>query len=227
MNGAYIMPSNRTSFFDHLLEIWSRLLWRQRLSIPTFGFLGLALVGSVAYFIDRAGYKTLYRNLNPEDAQAIAAKLKEEKRDFLVRGTSILVATPENEIDKLRLEISASGLPRSNRIGYENFNKNQFGMRDFTEQGNLHRALEGELARAISGLPEISNVRVHIVLPKDSLLDEKSAEAKARVIIALRKGAELSKSGIAGIKGVVAAAVPRLHVHNVSIVNDEGRLLSQ
>ena len=221
------MHSNRPSFFDHLLEIWSRLLWRQRLSILAFGFLGLTLIGSVVYFMNRDEYKTLFRDLNPEDARAITAKLKEEKRDFLVKGTSILVAAPINEIDKLRLEISASGLARSGPIGYEIFDKNQFRMTDFTEQVNLQRALEGELSRAISGLPEISNARVHIVLPKESFLDEKKAEAKARVIIALRKGAELSKSGIAGIKGVVAAAVPRLHLNNVSIVDDEGRLLSQ
>jgi flagellar M-ring protein FliF len=227
MRGAYIMPNNRPSFLNHLLQTWFRLLWRQRLAILTFGFLGLALVGSVAYFIDRVGYKTLYRDLNAEDAQAIAAKLKEEKRDFLVQATSILVAAPKNEIDKLRLEISASGLARIDRTGYEIFDKNQFVMMDFTEQVKLQRALEAELARAISGLPEISNAHVHIVLPKDSLLDEKKAEAKARVIIAIRKGAELSKSGIARIKGVVAGAVPRFHLNNVSIVDDEGRLLSQ
>jgi hypothetical protein len=39
MHGAYIMPGNRPSFFDHLREIWSRLLSGQRLSILTFGFL--------------------------------------------------------------------------------------------------------------------------------------------------------------------------------------------
>ncbi len=221
------MSNNPQSFFNNLLKTWSRLLWRHRLHILTFGFLSLVLVESAAYFLDRVGYKPLYFNLNPEDAKAIATKLNESKKDFLVKGSSILVAAPENEIAKLRLEISASGLPRSGRIGYEILDKNQFGMTDFTEQVKLQRALEVELARTISGLPEISNASVHIVLPKDSLLDEKKAEAKARVIIALRKGVELSKSGIAGIKGVVAAAVPRLYLDNVSIVDDEGRLLSQ
>ncbi len=65
----------------------------------------------------------------------------------MVQGTSILVAAPKSELDKLRLDIAGSGLARSGKVGYEIFDKNQFGMTDFTEQVNLQRALEGELAR--------------------------------------------------------------------------------
>jgi flagellar M-ring protein FliF len=222
------MPSNRPSlFFDQLREIWSRLLWQQRLSILTFGLLGLALIGSVVYFRSRVEYKVLFQDLNPEDAQAIAAKLEEEKRGFLVEGTSILVAASENEINKLRLEISHSGIARSGRIGYEIFSKNQFVMTDSTEQANFQRVLDGELTRTISSLSEISSARVHIVRSKDSVFDERKEEVKANVILSLKKGAELSKSGIAGIKRLVAGAVPGLDLDNVSIVDDEGRLLSQ
>jgi flagellar M-ring protein FliF len=221
------MPANRPGFVDQLLEMWSRLLWRQRLTIISFGLLGLILTGSVVYFMNRVDYETLYRDLTAEDAQAIAAKLKEQKTDFIVQGTSILVAAPKTEVDKLRLEIAGSGLARSGRIGYEIFDKNQFGMTDFTEQVNLQRALEGELARTISSLSEISQARVHIVLPKDSIFEDKKEDAKASVVVSLRKGSELSKSSIAGIKGVVAGAVPGLHTQNVSVVDDAGRLLSQ
>jgi flagellar M-ring protein FliF len=221
------MPGNRPTFVNQLLEIWSRLKWPQRLTIISFGLLGLILIGSVVFFMNRVEYEALYRDLNPEDAQAIVAKLKEEKRDYIVQGTSILVAAPKTDIDKLRLEISGSGLARSGKIGYEIFDKNQFGMTDFTEQVNLQRALEGELARTISSLSEISQARVHIVLPKDSVFAEMKEDAKASVVLTLKKGAELSKSSVAGIKGVVAGAVPRLSTHNVSIVDDEGRFLSQ
>jgi flagellar M-ring protein FliF len=221
------MPGNRPGFVDQLLEMWSHLQWRQRLTVISFALLGLILIGSVVYFMNRVDYEPLYRDLNAEDAQAIAAKLKEQKKDYIVQGTSILVAASKTEVDKLRLEIAGSGLARSGRIGYEIFDKNQFGMTDFTEQVNLQRALEGELARTISSLSEIAEARVHIVLPKDSIFEDKKEDAKASVVVRLRKGSELSKAGIAGIKGVVAGAVPGLRTHNVSVVDDEGRLLSQ
>jgi flagellar M-ring protein FliF len=221
------MPVNRPNIVNQLLEMWSRLLWPQRLSILFFGILSMVLIGSVVYYMNRVEYEALYRDLNPEDAQAIAEKLKEQKKDYIVEGTSILVAAPKTEIDKLRLEISGSGLARSGRIGYEIFDKSQFGMTDFTEQINLQRALEGELARTISSLTEISQARVHIVLPRDSLFEEKAEDAKASVVVTLKNGAELSKPSVAGIKGVVAGAVPGLRTHNVSIVDEEGRFLSQ
>jgi flagellar M-ring protein FliF len=225
------MAGERPNFVNQGREMWSRLLWPQRLTIIGFGFLGLAFIGSLVYFMNRVNYVPLYRDLNPEDAQAIAAKLTELKKDFVPEkgadGTSILVAGSQAEVDKLWLEISGSGLARSGRIGYEIFDKNQFGMTDFIEQVNLQRALEGELARTISSLSEISQARVHIVLPKDSVFAENKEDAKASVFLNLKKNAELSKSSVSGIKGLLAGAVPGLHTYNVSIVDDEGRFLSQ
>ncbi len=220
------MASSR-NFPSQFVEIWSRLEKSQRATIVLLAVLVLVAIGSFVYYMNRVEYEVLYRDLNPEDAQAIAAKLKEEKKDFLVQGTSILVAAPKSEVDKLRLEVAGAGLARSGRVGYEIFDKNQFGLTDFTEQVNLQRALEGELARTISSLTEISEARVHLVLPKDSVFEEKREEAKASVVVRLRNGAELSKASIAGIKGVVAGAVPGLRTYNVSVVDDQGRLLSQ
>ncbi|HSW40583.1 MAG TPA: flagellar basal-body MS-ring/collar protein FliF [Acidobacteriota bacterium] len=221
------MPGEQPNYLNQLAEIWARIEWRQRLTIILFTLLGLALIGSVVFLMNRVEYQAIYHDLNPEDAHAVATRLKEENLDFTVRGTTILVAAPKSEIDKLRLEISGSGLIRSGRIGYELFDKRQFGMTDFAEQINLQRALEGELARTISSLAEIIDARVHIVLPKESYFLETRESAKASVVLNLRRGSELSKSSITGIKGVVAGAVPGLRTQNVSIVDNEGQMLSQ
>ncbi len=220
------MAVPRASYIKQLAEMWSRLQPMQRLTICVFVALVAIGLCSLVFFMNHVEYEVLYRDLNPEDALAIAAKLKDEKKDYRVQGTSILVAAPQAELDKLRLDVAGSGLARSGRVGYEIFDKNQFGMTDFTEQVNLQRALEGELARTISSLSEISQARVHIVLTKDSLFEEKKEEAKASVAVRLRKNVELSQSSIAGIKGLVAGAVPGLRASNVSIVDDRGQLLS-
>ena len=221
------MAANRPDFINQILEMWGRLEWRQRTTIIAFTALSIILIVSVVYYMNRVEYQTLYRDLNPEDAQAIVARLEENRRDFRVKGTSILVAAPKEEIDKMRLELSGAGLGRSGLIGYEIFDKSQFGMTDFTEQINLQRALEGELARTVSRLSEVSMARVHIVLPRDSYFEESRERAKASVVLSLKNGVTLSKSSIAGIRGVVAGAVPGLSVQNVSIVDDEGHVLAQ
>ena len=220
------MAPNRLAFVSQLHEMWSRLENSQRFTIVLLGVLVFGALAIFVYFMNRVEYEVLYRDLNPEDAQAIASKLRDEKKDYIVQGTSILVKAAKTDVDKLRLEIAGSGLARSGKVGYEIFDKNQFGMTDFTEQVNLQRALEGELSRTISSLSEVSHARVHLVLSKDSLFEEKKEEAKASVVVALKHNAELSKSSVAGIKGLVAGAVPGLQTNNISIVDDEGRLLS-
>lgn len=221
------MPANRPNFVNQILEMWTRLQWRQRLTIIGFSLLGFVMIGSFVYFMNRVEYEPLFRDLNSQDARAIADKLTADKKDFIIEGTSILVKAPKTEIAKLQVAISGSDLAKSGRIGYEIFDKNQFGMTDFTEQINLQRALEGELARTISSLDEISQARVHLVLPKDSYFEESKESAKASVVLNLKKGEELSKSSISGIKGLVANAVPGLHSYNVSIIDDKGQILAQ
>jgi len=223
------VPSNQPSFTTQLLAIWSRLQLAQRATIMFFAATVLAGLALLVYFMNRVDYQLLYRDLAPEDAQAIAGMLKDDKVDFLVSadGTSIQVAAAKSDVDKLRLEIAGSGLASSGRVGYEIFDKSQFGMTDFTEQVNYKRALEGELSRTISILSEITHARVHLVLPKDSLFEEKKEDAKASVLVRLNRGKELSKASIAGIVNLVSGAVEGLQTFSVSVIDEEGQVLSR
>ena len=217
------MSSYRPNFVNQVRQMWSRLLWPQRLTIIIgCAFMGLICLGASVHFMNRVEYRLLTCDLNPEDAQAITAKLWEQKKFFIVQGACILVAASPTEVARLQRDISGADLGRSGRVGYEIFDKNQFGMTDFTKQVNLNRALAGELARTISSLSEVSQAHVHIPLPNGNKED-----VKASVVLSLKKNAELSKSSVAEIKGLVAGAVPGLHTYNVSIVDDEGRLLSR
>jgi flagellar M-ring protein FliF len=223
------VAGTQPSFLNQLMLIWSRLQATQRATILLFTVLALAGLGSLVFYMNRVEYVVLYRDLNREDAQSIAAKLRELNRDFRASpdGTMIEVGGTVTDVDKLRLEIAGAGLARSGRVGYEIFDKTQFGMTDFTEQVNYKRALEGELSRTIGSLSEITEARVHLVMPKDSLFEDKKEEAKGSVFVRLKRGKELSKSSIAGIVNLVAGAVQGLRTYNVSVVDEGGNVLSR
>ena len=61
-----------------------------------------------------------------------------------------------SRVDELRLELTAQGLPSSGRIGFENFDRTAFGATEFLEKVNYRRALEGEIARTISTIAEVT-----------------------------------------------------------------------
>ena len=131
-------------------------------------------------------------------------------------GGSLLV--PEDKLDASRLETAAAGLPRSARLGFELFDTPNWAGSDFTEKVNYQRALEGELERTLATLSEVEGVRVHLVMPQESLFTEQEHEAKAAVILKTRSG-RLSEQAQLAIPQLVASAVDRLRPENVTVVD--------
>src|SRR5262249_43649274 len=121
----------------------------------------------------------------------------------------------------------SAGLPRSGRIGFELFDKANFGSSEFAEQVNYHRAIEGELERSVMSLGEVEQARVHITLAKDSLYTEQRQPAKASILVKLRRVGALAPQNVAAICQLVASAVPGLRADQVSVLDTTGDLLSR
>src|SRR5258708_28083860 len=109
-------------------------------------------------------------------------------------------------------------LPRAPRLGFELFDTPNWAGSDFTEKVNYQRALEGELERTLATLSEVEAVRVHLVMPQESLFTEQQHEAKAAVILKTRSG-RLSEQAQLAIPQLVASAVDRLRPENVTVVD--------
>ena len=131
-------------------------------------------------------------------------------------GGSLLV--PSDKLDAARLETAAQGLPRNARLGFELFDTPNWAGSDFSEKVNYQRALEGELERTLQTLSEVEAVRVHLVLPRESLFSEQEHLSKAAVIIKT-KGGTLSREAQQAIPQLVAAAVDGLRPENVTVVD--------
>jgi flagellar M-ring protein FliF len=183
---------------------------------------GAVLVGGTLWiFVVLLGepkYVTLYSGLRPDEAQSLAGRLAAKNIPHQVSpdGASLLV--PEDKLDASRLETAAAGLPRSARLGFELFDTPNWAGSDFTEKVNYQRALEGELERTLATLSEVEAVRVHLVMPQESLFTEQQHDAKAAVILKTR-GGHLSEQAQRAIPQLVASAVDRLRPENVTVVD--------
>ena len=168
--------------------------------------------------IDRAKYVTLYSGLRPQDAQSMASRLAARNIPYELSpdGSSVLV--PSEKLDASRLETASQGLPRNARLGFELFDTPNWAGSDFSEKVNYQRALEGELERTLQTLSDVEAVRVHLVLPRESLFTEQEHEAKAAVIVKTH-GGSLSRDAQQAIPQLVASAVDGLRPDNVTVVD--------
>lgn len=209
------------SFADvlaRLNQFFKGLSLQQRLLLGA----GVVLVGATLWIftslLGQPKYVTLYSGLRPEEAQALGQKLaaKNIPHQTSPDGSTLLV--PEDKLDAARLETAAAGLPRSARLGFELFDTPNWAGSDFTEKVNYQRALEGELERTLGTLSEVEGVRVHLVLPQESLFTAQEHEAKAAVILKTRSG-HLSEQAQLAIPQLVASAVDRLKPENVTVID--------
>ncbi len=138
----------------------------------------------------------MYTGLAPEDASAIVQKLREGGVDFKISSNGTEIMAPEDKVPELRLQMAGSGLPKTGRIGFEIFDKTNFGITDFAEHVNYRRALEGELERSIMAISDVQQARVHVTLPKDSVFTDAREPAKASVLVGLRPGTRLASSNV-------------------------------
>ena len=114
-------------------------------------------------------------------------------------------------------------MPHSGRLGFELFDKPNWAGSDFSEKVNYQRALEAELERTLGRLSEVEAVRVHLVMPAESLYSERDRSAKASVMVKLRRGSLPQQEDMA-IRQLVAGAVDRLSPDNVVVVDAETNL---
>jgi flagellar M-ring protein FliF len=195
--------------------------------------LAALILGTVAGFgllimwTGGADFQPLYSNLAVEDAGIILSKLKELKIPYRIQGNGNTILIPQENIHEIRMDLASQGLPQGGNIGFEVFDNTKLGITEFAQNVNYQRALQGELSRTITGFREVESSRVHIVMPEKSLFIEDEEPATASVVLKLLPGKWLSQLQVNGIIHLVSSSVPRLSTENVTVVDSNGKLLSE
>ncbi|SFV56574.1 Flagellar M-ring protein FliF [hydrothermal vent metagenome] len=214
--------------FSQLAVVYAKLTKQQKMIIAAaiIGIVGF-LIFLVVYSAKKSendNYKVLFDSLSSKDAAKVIAQLEKDGVPYKV-GDNNTIKVPKNVVYKERITIAAQGIPKDTGVGFELFNKQEFGATSFDQNIKRLRALQGELARTITALAPVEHATVNLALPKATLFVEKQTEPTASVMVTLVEDGRLTRKQIRGIKNLVAASVPRLTVANVMLVNSDGETL--
>jgi len=213
------------ALFSQLSVLYAKLSKQQKIIIA------IAIVGIVSFLIflvvftankgTKSSYVTLFETLSDSDAAKVIAQLDKDGIKYEI-GPDNVIKVPRDVVYKERIAIAAQGIPKNSGVGFELFDKQEFGATSFDQQIKHLRALEGELARTITALSPVERATVSLALPKETLFVSKQVDPTASVMVELVEGRALSSKQIRGIKNLVAAAVPRLKPSNVMLVSSDG-----
>ena len=217
------MPQRASAMMQSLAARLRGMEGQQRLWLLGAGGLALLCILGILWFATRTDWKVLYAGLESADAREIASELTAANIPFDVSPDGATLRVPATNLDKARLATTAKGGPRSGRMGFELFDKPNWIGSEFDEKVNYQRALEGELEHTINTLSEVESARVHLVMPHDSLYTSQQRNAKASVVLKLKRRS-LSDEQADAIRNLVASAVDDLHPEDVALVDAEGRL---
>jgi flagellar M-ring protein FliF len=213
--------------FQPLVRVWRGLSRPQQMGL---GVVAAALIGLV-FFVSTVGRgadsAVAFSGLSNDDMAAVVGKLKDAKIPYeLSDGGTIRV--PSGQVQDARLATVGLGLggKPATGSGFELFNQPTFGQTEFTQKVNYQRALENELARSIDKMEAVDSVRVHLVMPQQTLFASQQKDTTASVILKLKPGKRLDSAQARSISNLVAGSVEGLKPENLTIVDVNGNMLS-
>jgi flagellar M-ring protein FliF len=218
---------NFSAIVQNIRAFLARYSLQQKLAMVFAAGLVIVLTWTMVYFVNKVSFQVLYSDVDPAEAQSIVTKLQGMQVPYELSEDGRTIRVASEKLSEVRIQLASEGLPESGRIGFEIFDRTNFGVTNFQEQVNYQRALEGELVRSIVTLKEVAAARVHLVMAKESLYESADDQTKASVVLKLKSGKSLPASGVQGIVNLVASAVKGLTPDKVAVIDSFGKMLSR
>ncbi|VAW63955.1 Flagellar M-ring protein FliF [hydrothermal vent metagenome] len=203
--------------------------------IPVPRFIG-AILGVVVTVLVSIGiytwgtapsFSSLYNGLEPTDTAEVVAALQSAAIPYELNAASGSVMVESGRVHEARLKMASQGLPRGTATGFEMLQQEQnFGTSQFVESARYHHAMETELARTISTMRNVKSVRVHLAIPKNSVFARKRTKPSASIVLNLYGGRVIEPGQVNAIVHLTASSVSSLSPEHVTVVDQNGRLLS-
>jgi len=184
-----------------------------------------ACVLAITLWSNQGDYRPLFTGLSDKDGGAVIAQLSQMNVAYHNEPGGV-ITVPASQVYDLRMKLASLGLPKGSVNGFELMDKSSIGQTQFSEHLNFQRGLEGELVRTITAMSDVMDARVHLALPQQNGFFREQQKPSASVMLTLRGGRTLDRAQVAGIVHLVSSSVPELSPKMVSVVDQNGNLLS-
>jgi flagellar M-ring protein FliF len=218
--------NNLSKLGAQLSEIWKQLGASQRISVLAATLVLVAGLVGIAFWSSHTDYGLLYGKLSDTEASKVIAELDGEKIPYKIGEGGGSIFVPSDKVYQTRMELAGKGIPGGDGVGFEIFDKPNFGISDFVQRANYVRAVEGELSRTISQINNVDAARVMIVMPENRLLLDQDKHPTASVFVRVTGNMQLDQSSVSAIRFLVANSVEGLTPNNVTVVDNLGNVLS-
>src|SRR6201996_3624324 len=171
-------------------------------------------------------YSLLFANIAAEDQSQIAQALDAAQIPYRIQPGSNNIEVAAERVSEARMKLAGQGLPESGG-GFALMDKDPgFGVSQFVENARYQHALETELARTIANLRPVEGARVHLAIPRQTAFVRDHHPASASVFVQVKPGRRLEQGQVQAIVNLVASSIPEMEANQVTVVDQQGHLLS-
>lgn len=181
----------------------------------------------MTWYLQRPRWEVFFKANDPSEVTNLTGRLDELKVQYKLTGDGTTIMVPTGERSAANLAKAQAGLPSGGHVGLEIFAEPKFGATEFDKKVNYERAIEGELARALMRLGDIQYATVNLNLPEKSVFVRDRQQPSASVLVQPRLGRSLSKENVLAVVNFVASSVDGLAPEKITVINDNGVLLSK
>jgi flagellar M-ring protein FliF len=213
---------------NQLNSFWQGTEKRKKIAIISGLIIALVGISSAIFFLTRTEYVVLYDNLSLKEAGAITESLDEQGILWKEGKDGTEISVPVNMKDKAKIDLAMEGLPEERYNFDKAFQDMDWTTTEYDKKQKLKYALENSLSQDIASMDGIEKAEVRLTVPEESgYVIKNDSKPTGSVYLTIDKNTGIKQSAITGIQHLVANAVTGMNAADVSIVGNNGELLSE
>ncbi|MCY0897349.1 MAG: flagellar basal-body MS-ring/collar protein FliF [Firmicutes bacterium] len=213
------------AYLTRIRQWWQAQSPSKRWRVVVLAALAVGVVVAGFVIISSPDWQPLYTNLNARTAGQITSELTTMKVPYQLTDGGSTILVPKADVNQVRVSLADQNIP-SSTVGLPSSLTFSLGESDQEIQLQELANLEATLESTIDSINGVRSSRVLINQPAPSLFGETTQESTASVFVDLAPGASLSAGQVRGIMNLVAHSVSGLSVNEVSVVDQNGTVLS-